>query len=218
MKKKGVFAIIAIAVLIFADQCSKLLARAFAPSEAAPLIHIHAASGWFSFAFYPELHDRWSLPADIVMAVLGAAITAGFVFYFKYERAALFRDIKGAERIKCCSGLTLAAMIFWTAGIVCSVFFDAFLWGGSLDFLCFDWAKLHKGDPSLADLYHLNLDLKDIFAVLGTFLLLLRMAIRQISLFSLDRPARKLISKREFHFIKSVREAKSAAENSSETF
>lgn len=216
MKNKGIFAFIIISALVFADQFSKLLARAFAPSEISPIIHFHTASVWLSFSFYPELHDRWPLPADIVMAVFGVIITSALIVYFKYERAALFRDIPGAEKVRNSPKMTFAAVTLWTAGIVCSVFFDAFLWGGSLDFLCFDLARLHEDNANLADFYHLNIDFKDIFAASGTLLILLRMAIRQISLFSLEKSDRKLISKREFHFIRSIREARNAAENSVE--
>lgn len=199
---------LAVLTLICVDQFSKLVVKAFVPATSMnSIIYTHSESGWFMFHIHPELHDRYPLPVDVVIAVLAMAFVIGLIVYLKHERPALLRDIPNSDVVKSSPRLTEAALALWTAGIICSTLFDAFIWGGSLDFICFEWAKFYMGAETYTVTHQFNCDLKDIFLGVGTLLMLIRAAIWQISLYKLPKADRKLISRRSSHVIKSIREA-----------
>lgn len=199
----------AVLILICLDQFSKLLVKAFAPATSLnSIIYTHSDSSWFIFHLHPELHNRYSLPVDIVIAVLAIAFFIALIVYFKYERPALLRDIPDSDAVKSSPRLTETALVLWISGIICSTLIDSLIWGGSLDFLCVEWAKFYTdsaGPYTITNQF--NCDLKDIFLVIGTALMLLRIAIFNLSQYKLPKSSRKLISKRRFHIIRSICEA-----------
>lgn len=191
--------------LVCIDRLSKLYVGTLSASR--DIFYTYSDSGWFLFSIRPELHDKYPLPADIVIFVLAVILTVFAALYLKYERSALLNGIPGSEAVKTSPYLTEAAAVLWLSGIFCSTFLDAFFSGGSLDFLCFEWAEIYTSSPEpYTVIHHFNLDLKDIFIILGTVILLLRSLIWQISLYRLPKESRKTVSKRSFHIIKSIRE------------
>lgn len=208
MKKPRFYLWISVAALVAFDQLSKLFIKALVPADSPiEMIHSHSGSGWFIFHIHPCLHDRYPLYADIVLAGLMLAILACFTVYFAFERPALLRDIPDADKVKSSPRLTKAAIVFWISGSFCSCFLDAFIWGGSWDFICFEWGEVYAGPPEQYTVWHMfNLDLKDLYLFAGTALLLARFIIWQVSLYRLNKAERKLISARSFHFIRSIKE------------
>ena len=209
MKKKGLIYSAAVLALILADQLSKLAVNARLSGGQHVIFHTHYTSGWFTLSIFPELHDRYPLYADVVIAVLGVAIAALLCVYLKYERPALLRGIPGAGEVKSSPKLTAAALCFFMAGVVCSTVLDAFLWGGSLDFIALDRAAVTTGAEGYTEITHFNFDLKDLYLLAGMLLLITRWAVFRMSLLKLPEASRKLILKRDFHFIRSMRELKS---------
>lgn len=207
-------------ILICLDQFSKLLVKAFVPvTSLNSIIYTHSDTGWFMFHLHPELHNKYSLPVDIVIAVLAMAFVIGLIVYLKYERPALLRDIPDSEAVKSSPRLTETALVIWIAGIICSALIDSLIWGGSLDFLCIEWAKFYTDAVEPYTISHqFNYDLKDIFLIIGTVLILVRIAIFNLSQYKLPKSSRKLISKRSFHIIRSIREARREQAKPSENF
>lgn len=198
-----------ILILVCLDQFSKLLVKAFVPvTSLNSIIYTHSDTGWFMFHLHPELHNKYSLHVDIVIAVCAIAFVIAVIVYLKYERPALLRDIPDSDAVKSSPRLTETALVLWIAGIICSTLFDALIWGGSLDFLCIEWAKFYTDAVEPYTISHqFNCDLKDIFLIIGTVLILVRIAIFNLSQYNLPKSSRKLISKRKFHIIRSIREA-----------
>ncbi len=198
----------AVAALVCLDQISKLLVRALVPADQLnKLIYFQSSRGWAMLHLHPTLHDRFPLPLDMLAAVLAMLFLAVFAAYFKYERAAILRDIPGSELVKSSPRLTLLTLIFAAAGLICSTVFDAFLWGGSLDFLCFERAKFYTdGAEPYTVTSRLDVDLKDVFLWIAVALFLVRSAIFKLSQRKLEKSDRRLIAKRENHIIKSIRE------------
>lgn len=198
----------AVLILICLDQFSKLLVKAFVPvTSLNSIIYTHSDTGWFMFHLHPELHNKYSLLVDIVIAVLAIAFVIAVIVYLKYERPALLRDIPDSDVVKSSPKLTETALVLWVAGIICSTLIDSLIWGGSLDFLCIEWAKFYTDAVEPYTISHqFNCDLKDMFLIIGTVLILVRVAIFNLSQYKLPKSSRKLISKREFHIIRSIRE------------
>lgn len=219
MRKRTALFCAAIPALILIDQGSKLLVNSLS-GVPITLFHSHSSSGWFTLSITPELHTRFNLPVNIVIFILAAAFTALIFIYLKHERSAIFGGIDGAKNINLCPGITFAAAVLWTSGMACSTLFDAFFWNGSLDFICFDRAKFgggSGGEIAYTDMNHLNFDLKDLYLFAGMILILIRCLARGISLSRLSKADRALISKRSFHFIKSIREEKSETSEAEKT-
>lgn len=209
MRKKHIRRCLTVLILICLDQFSKLLVKAFVPATSLnSIIYTHSDTGWFMFHLHPELHNRYSLPIDIVIAVFAIAFVISLIVYLKYERPALLRDIPDSDVVKSSPRLSETALVLSIAGIICSTLFDAFIWGGSLDFLCIEWAKFYTDtvEPYTIN-YRYDIDLKDIFLNIGLVLILIRSVRFKISQYKLPKSSRKLISKRELHIIRSIREA-----------
>lgn len=201
-----------IIILVLLDQLSKLLVKAFARADSLnKLIYFQTPRGWFMLHIHPELHDRYPLGLDIVIAGLSVLLTAALMIYFRYERSAILRDIPGSERVGSSPAATKIFLIFWISGIICSTFLDAFLWGGSLDFICFERAKFFGGDEPYTITRRLDIDLKDVFLDIGLALFLWRMLVFKITQFRLPKEFRRIITRRENHIFRSINEARSEA-------
>ncbi len=208
-RAKNLLCCAAVAALVLLDQLSKLAVRAAVPEDAPKsLFYTQSGSGWFMFHLHPLLHDRYPLPVDLLVVLFAVAVIAGLAVYFKYERAALLDGVAHAESVKSCPGLTRAAFVFITAGAVCSVLLDAFVWGGSLDFICFEWARFYTdGAEPYTMSYQIDVDPKDVFLNVGTVLILIRLIIFKASQLRLPKDERKLVKSRENHILRSLRRA-----------
>ncbi len=209
---------LAVLLLIFLDQLSKLLVNALVPRDSLnSVFYTQSDAGWFMFHLHPLLHNRYSLPVGIAIAVIAAVYLVMLVIYHKYERAVLLRDIPDSDLVKSSPRLTEAALIFWIAGLVCSTLFDSLLWGGSLDFLCVEWARFYTDAAGPYTISRqIDVDLKDVYLAIGVVLLLARIIIFNLSQYKLPKSSRKLISSRSFHLIRGIRELRGKAAEPSE--
>ena len=216
MKRRRIILCSAVILFLVAvDQFSKLLVKFFAGDGA----HAHAKfvsigdSLLVAAHIHPELNDRYPLFADIVIALVCSVFLAVMLFYTLLGRKLLLHGIENADVVKSYPRFVGAAVCFWFAGVICSVIFDAFIWGGSLDFLCLEWYHYYidSGTP-YTDFFRLDIDLKDIFLTFGCFMIVARGTLWDISLRKLSKSDRKLVNRRTVHPFKALKDYKNSGE------
>lgn len=199
--------------LVAVDQFSKLFIKLTGATDTpANFVHItnklHVA-----LHFHPELNVRYPLAVNIFIAVVSIAFIAVVAFYVFHGREMLLHDIPSAEAIKSYPKYTTAAFCVNAAGMICSVIFDAFLWGGSLDFICIEWYHyINVSGTNYTDIGRLCVDLKDIFIVLGWFMLVARWGLMDFSIMKLPKSDKKLVKHRYYHPISAFRDYKAEQE------
>ena len=199
--------------LVAVDQFSKLFIKLSGAADTpANFVHI-SNSLHVALHFHPELNVRFPLAVNIFIAVASIAVIAVVAFYVFHGRDMLFHDIPSAEAIKSYPKFTTAAFCVNAAGTICSIIFDAFLWGGSLDFICIEWYHyVTESGTHYTDIGRLCVDLKDIFIMLGWFMLWARWIMMDSSIAKLPKSDKKLVKRRYFHPIAAFREYKTAQE------
>ena len=122
---------------------------------------------------------------------------AAVIFCARNARAYALEGLSCADKVKSLPRFTNASLCILFAGVLSSLLLDAFFWGGSLDFICFERYKyLAEGGVRYTDVYQLDVDLKDIYIFVGGIMLLARCAIWDISVSKLPKEERKLVSER----------------------
>lgn len=199
----------AILCLMAVDQFSKLFIKLSGAADTpANFVHI-SNSLHVALHFHPELNVRYPFAVNIFIAVVFTAFIAVVAFYVFNGRDMLFRGIPSAEAIKSYPKFTTAAFCVHAAGVICSIIFDAFLWGGSLDFICIEWYHyVMESGTHYTDIGRLCVDLKDIFIMLGWLMLAVRWIIMDSSIAKLPKSDKKLVKRRYYHPIAAFREYK----------
>lgn len=216
-RRKMILCSAAILCLMAVDQFSKLFIKLSGAADTpANFVHI-TNSLHVALHFHPELNVRFPLAVNILIAVVFTALIAVVALYVFHGREMLLHDIPSAEAIKSYPKFTTAAFCMNVAGTICSIIFDAFLWGGSLDFICIEWYHyVIESGTHYTDIGRLCVDLKDIFIMLGWFMLWARWIMMDSSIAKLPKSDKKLVKRRYYHPIAAFRDYKSrqgAAEN-----
>ena len=210
MNRKYIFRVLTVVLLVSADQLSKLAATLLIGDSTRELVQLRLSDGWFVFHVHPDLNVRDSVLISVLLAIVMFALLASVIFCARRARAYALEGISGADGVKSCPRFTNAAICLLFAGVVSSMLFDAFLWGGSLDFICFERYKyLTEGGVQYTDVYRFDIDLKDIYLIVGGIMLLVRCALWDISVLKLPKEERKLVSKRLRDPVGLIRSARS---------
>ena len=197
MKRKYIYCGLAVVLLISADQLSKLAVARSVGESSRELIQLRLKDGWLVFHIHPYLHARGSVLMSVLLALVTFALLAAVIFCARHVRAYALEDIAGADRVKSYPRFTNSTICILLAGTVSSLLFDAFLWGGSLDFICFERYKyLIEGGVQYTAVYRLDFDLKDVYLFVGGLMLIVRCTIWDFSLSKLSKEERRLVNKR----------------------